>query len=202
MEMFKEFCEKSLLDNFVEKLFEMEFSLFVDDSNDVDIKEIDLKSALLKIREIKNHTIKKGNLGDSLYIKVKKNKKIVFIIRISYHKPLSTFGMKKGEEDVINVLCLDILSWADEIKVHKIRTENYPSELNDSGLKDKEEHKGVVFKKIKPFFPNLKFMDLEDDNYSKVKNAIKMFLQENGFEVLENMNLEEYTLEYEIINED
>jgi len=156
------------------------------------------------MRTNKNFDIKNiGQLGDSLYIRIKRGKKTELFIRVSYHKPLSALKPNRDGSDnnIKNVLCIDTLSWSDELKVHNIRLKKFTNELNDGNVKDKELHKKMFFKHIRPKFPNSKFVDLEDDDFEKVKNTIKTFLEENGFSILENLNRTDYSVEYELINE-
>jgi len=199
---------KNIINYFVDELFEKRLSLFIDNNDDIEysIKESELQTILIDMKKDKNFYIKnQGKLGWSLYIRIKKNKKTQLLIRISYHKPLSIFLYDKNGNDnyIKNVLYVDVLSWIDEIKVHNLRLKKFQSELINGGkIKDKAYHKQMFYKHIKPQYLNAKFIDLETDDYLKIKDCIKTFIQENGFGILEMLNLNEYSIEYELINEE
>ena len=202
MRTFEEYRQETNLNEFVDYLLESGIYVSMYTKNGefgLKDQEPTLKNALQELRQTKNAEMKNGLLGDSLYIRIKENKKTKFFIRASYHAPYVSFGSEPEQKTAVAILAIDLLSWADELKIHQIKEKKHSRLLNDSGLKDKGEHKRVIYKKVMPGVSNLTFVDLETDDYQKVKDCIKNFLQENNIIINENMNYDNYSVEYEIV---
>ena len=186
--------------NNLKQLFEVNMQV-VDEDGIIYLKKErkNLKAVLSDLKKQKNEEIEGGNVGDSLYIEVLKNNKVEFLIRCSYHEPRYSFGTQNRYRDTIAFLCIDMLNDEDNEKAYQMKKERFQSQLNATGLKDKEEHKRIVTKKLK--LSNLTFVDLGNDYPNKVFDCIKEFL-ETYSKIIENNSYNDYSLIYEITNED